>query len=254
MASSTVDIYNLALSAIGESALVQGNEDNELAVELCRLHYPGCLRSMLERFEWPWATRQAVLTETVSTYDSTVTYAAAATVRYEGRVYASVAGSNVGHTPDPDLTTYWTLQYPQALGWGYVYTLPTDCVRPVAVLLDGERVTLLSSKTPFDIQRSNDGKSRVLCCDIEPGDFEAFEYIAMPSGDDYPPAYSQLFTDALVYLLASRLAGPITKRPELSVELFKMHDMYAREAIACELNATARDPEPSPSSIRAREA
>lgn len=259
MASSANDIYNLALHAVGETALVQAN-DGSFALTTCQLHYPSCLRSMLERFVWPFATTQESLTAAVSEYDATTTYAAAALVRYDGRVYSSVAGSNLGHTPGPDVATYWTSQYVLATGWGYVYTLPTLCVRPVALLAQGERISLLAKKAPFEIQRSHSGEGRIICCDIEPDDLEALEYVSLPPSDgaatptyDYPPAYSQLFTDALVYLLASRIAVPITKKTDAAIDLLKMHDLYVREAIAAELNGTQADPPLSPSSIRARE-
>jgi hypothetical protein len=273
MPSSVVDIYNLALQAIGESTLIQGDEDDNLEAEVCRQQYPLCLRSMLQRFAWPWATQQAELNEAVDTYDSGTTYAEDALVRYEGWVFSSVAGSNVGHIPDREDTTYWTPQYPSALGWGYVYSLPVDCVRPVALLLEGERVELKSptSKLPYTIQQSHDGQGAVLCCNVEPDDLDALEYIAMPqrgplrdglteddSGNsldpaDFPPMYPPLFVDALVYLLASKIAVPITKNPDIASQALKMHMLYFSEAVTAELNALQKDPDPTPTCISVRE-
>jgi len=252
MASNKVDIFNLALQAIGESTLVQSETDGTTSCEMCVLQYPACLKSMLEQMAWPFATRQAAMTAAYSEWDSTVTYAANTQARWEGNIFHSVAASNLDHEPTTDSSTYWILDYPCAIGWGYVYLLPSDHLRPIAVLLDGQRIGLYvgGDKNPFELMVHPLGESTMLCCDVEPDDLMALEYVAYV---DIPSFYPQLFVDALVLLLASKLALVISKDPGKSSEFYRLHMFAMSQAASVSLMSSQRDPEPSPSSIRARE-
>jgi hypothetical protein len=251
MASNRVEIWNLALSAIGE-APVQSEDDvtSSASAESCSRHYLPCLKSVLERLPWPFAVNHCDLTPAFSEYDSTVTYAANAQVRYDGIVYHSVAGSNVDHTPDPTIATYWSEDYPVGLGWGYVYLPPADCVRPLALYLEGERWGTITARHPFKQLRHPGGEGVIIACDIEPDDLGAFEYVSLV---DYPSIYPQLFVDAFVALLASKLALALAKDEEKATRLYQMYLVLLSDAADASMNSQQRDPAPMPSSIRARD-
>lgn len=61
MASSKLDIWNLALSRIGHSELVANPDEGSLASDLCGLHYDQCLDYVLEDFPWRFAKRRSTL-------------------------------------------------------------------------------------------------------------------------------------------------------------------------------------------------
>lgn len=67
--ASKVDIFNLALSNIAHKANIA--DPNEVSAEAnhCRRFYPIALSSILESFEWTFATRRTVLASVV--HDST---------------------------------------------------------------------------------------------------------------------------------------------------------------------------------------
>jgi hypothetical protein len=61
MATSEVNIYNLALSAIGNSARVASLTENSVARQNCELFYGLCRDQLLEVFPWPFARKRKVL-------------------------------------------------------------------------------------------------------------------------------------------------------------------------------------------------
>lgn len=60
--TTEVQIWNIALSRVGERA-VSSVSDTSAAAGHCQTHYDFCLKEVLERFEWPFARRQAILSE-----------------------------------------------------------------------------------------------------------------------------------------------------------------------------------------------
>lgn len=59
--SSQVDIYNLALSHVGDKANVASLVENSLQAQLCNRFYPNCLRKILSAHPWSFAKTRASL-------------------------------------------------------------------------------------------------------------------------------------------------------------------------------------------------
>lgn len=63
MVNSKVEIWNQALSLIGETQLVQDENETTAAAEQCRLWYPTVLRDAFASTVWPFAIKQAELSQ-----------------------------------------------------------------------------------------------------------------------------------------------------------------------------------------------
>ena len=61
MASSKLEIWNLALSRIGHSELVASPDEGSLASDLCGAIYDQCLDFVLEDFPWRFAKKRIAL-------------------------------------------------------------------------------------------------------------------------------------------------------------------------------------------------
>jgi len=61
MASSKLDIWNLALVEIGHSELVANPDEGSVAADLCGLLYEQCRDYVLEDFPWRFAKRRSTL-------------------------------------------------------------------------------------------------------------------------------------------------------------------------------------------------
>lgn len=184
MGLSEASICNLALSRIGQKEFIASLADPSTSGQLCAVAYPASRDTLLGRFNWPFATKHAVLAQLM---------------------------------PAPN-----TPFVAARSGWTYCFALPTDFVqaqyifsgvRPGASLgtasVVAEAVVStwvpppivgLGAKIPFAIEGADDGSGELLFCD-----FQTPELI-YTSHFTSPPAFPPLFVDALVWLLASELA------------------------------------------------
>lgn len=89
------------------------------------------------------------------------------------------------------------------LNWQFCYALPADCVRPLAVLLPES--TDDKAAQPFETETTEDG-TVVIFTNVESA---VLKYIRRVTD---PNRFTPLFVVALSHLLASYIAGPITKR------------------------------------------
>ena len=182
----------------------------------------------------------------------------------EERLAAEVCRRHYGRTLKQALSAYpWAWASKQSAlstpagvtrtGWDYVYALPADCVRPVALLADGERISLLDleSRHPFAIMLDDTGHGHLLCCDLDASadDFEVLEYTALA---EYIPIYPGAFVDALAYALASPLAAAVKKDRKMAVEHRQMARLVLAQAWAEEQNSLTPDVEQTTPSIAAR--
>ncbi len=55
MASNKVDVWNLALTKIGETKLITSEDDDSITAKLCALHWDTVLKEVLERRHWRFA-------------------------------------------------------------------------------------------------------------------------------------------------------------------------------------------------------
>jgi hypothetical protein len=157
--ASALDICNLALSHLGDSANVSSIDPPEgsAQAEHCARFYPVARDSLLEMHNWSFATRRtqpALLAEDVDT------------------------------------------------AWSYAYAAPSGMVKPIAVVCPGALDD--ADGQPYTTETLSTGLV-VIYTNVENA---VLRYVARVTDTT---KYTPLFVDALSWLLASYLAGPIIK-------------------------------------------
>lgn len=156
--ASVVDICNLALARLGDTATVASIDPPEgsAQAEHCAHFYPMARDALLEMHAWGFATRRAAL--------------------------APLAGD--------------------AYGWGFAYAGVNDSVRLLGVLApntpangESQHYEVVSREGAVPIILTNQARAELL-------------YVARVTDTT---VYSPLFVEALAWLLASHLAGPLIK-------------------------------------------
>lgn len=170
--ASEVDICNMALSNLGDSATVSSIDPPEGSqqAEYCATFYPQARDSLLEMHSWNFATKR-------------------------------VRPSAITESGDFSVSTTWD----------YAYPLPSDCLTVVSVMDEGmsddysdPSNTLNYIPRPYQIEVSGTG-NRIIRTDIENIELR---YVARISKTTM---YSALFISALSWHLSALLAGPIMK-------------------------------------------
>jgi len=160
--NSEVDICNLALSYLGDTANISSLDERSVQAELCRHFYPMARDMLLEMHSWNFAVTRT--------------------------------GLSLLHEKRGD--------------WLFTYALPNKMLRALSILREdsqGERDT--SSDIPFLIEAMPTGEV-VICTNQKDA---VLRYVLAV---DDPIRFTPLFTIALSWLLASKLAGPIYKGTE----------------------------------------
>jgi hypothetical protein len=140
------------------------------------------------------------------------------------------------------------------VGWEYVYTLPADCARPIALLAEGQRIGTFTGGTrnPFRVMADDDKHGRVLCSDLDAdaGDFDVLEYVAY---HEHIVGWPAQFIDALAWRLAAELALAIPKDAAKANMAWGQFYRSLSRASAQSLQRSQRDPEPDPPSVAVRD-
>lgn len=89
-----------------------------------------------------------------------------------------------------------------AWAWRYAYALPQNCLKVLSVLPYNSLSDCISED--YDVEAGADGE-RILLTDLQGATIRYIHRVEDPS------KYSPLFVDALAWLLASHLAGPVIK-------------------------------------------
>ena len=182
--ATDVDICNLALSRLGDDATVTSIDPAEgsFQADRCATFYPLARDEMLETHPWAFALR-----------------------RVEGTTIVM-----------PDEITTWQFGYQWPTSAMQVFAvIPPNALdnnaSPAATVFssDGRLSTVLPSPStyssqPFDVEILSDG-SKVVLTNQEDAVLRYVQNITDTS------KFSNLFIDALAWLLASKLAGPIYK-------------------------------------------
>ncbi len=198
MASSAVEICNMALLRCGQKALISSLDENTQAAKVCKVFYDRALGKALESAPWPWATAQAELA---------------------------------------------VLEDVERDGWGYVYSLPVDCVK-VRKIADGVRVPARDASIPFEVVAHNG--ARVLVTD------QLDAEIVYTSRVTEPGLFSEAFVDAFAWLLAAELAMPLSVKASLE-QACRARWLYEKQvALALDLSERQGDPEPESEFITVR--
>ncbi len=279
---SAVGVWNRALHRIGESELLETEDDDRPSADSCRLYYDDCVREVLEARPWPWAMRQRPLTEIseqVTSYDGDAvqdtfniphafldsSQVALVLVSSGGTETELEAGDDYTLTPadpaegqeaevvlDTAPAVGETLRITVStsrVGWDYLYSLPADCITPVALLTAGTRLDLLQErqKEEWDKLINDAGDGYVLACNV--AEVDAFEYVTSVTN---VAAWDATFLNAVVFRLAADLALDVKKDPQLAGQLMAAYGGTLDQAFAQAKNARQHTTKPTSPSVAAR--
>lgn len=200
--ASEVDIANLALARLGDSASVASISPPEGSsqAEHCARFYPIARDSLLEMHDWGFTTRRAAL--------------AALSV------------------------TTWN--------WSYAYARPTNVVHLLSVLPAAASPD--DAGEPYDTENTDTGTPIIL---TDLADATVRYTLRVTDTTRFPP----LFTDALAWLLASHLAGPVIKGDAGTAEAKRCMAMFqamVSQAIRSDSNQRNHTPAHTPTWMEGR--
>jgi hypothetical protein len=202
--ASALDICNLALSHLGDSANVSSIDPPEgsAQAEHCARFYPVARDSLLEMHNWSFATRRAqpaLLAEDIDT------------------------------------------------AWSYAYAAPAGMVKPIAVVAPGTLDT--ADSEDYAVESLDSGLVVIYTNTENP----VLRYVARVTDTT---KYTPLFVDALSWLLASYLAGPIIKGDSgvsAGRACFQTFTGQFQRAASSDANMQKGSADFTPSSIAARD-
>lgn len=217
-----VDICNLALSYLGDSATVASIDPPEGSAQAqhCARFYPMALDLLLEAHQWNFITKRAYLAVVANCYFNEWQFAYA--LPSDATDVISVLPKDLYPANQSPCGVYAT--------WDY---------RPLEFEIDAFRDFQIETFKGQQVILSNacDAIARYCVSTVQPGMFSA------------------LFTDALAWKLASMLAGPLIKGEDGATEskrCLAMHAAALEQAKSQDANQRHGNRQPVPSSIRAR--
>lgn len=272
--ASDLQIWNRAAFAAGETKPIQSKQDTANAAVLLSYLYDDILREVLAFHPWTWARAQAGLveiSEQVKTYigdggtlDYLIPYAnsdqsqIAVTINgvaklfgtdwtyteptdgYQGKVtflVAPAAATSVAITVKTERT-----------GWDFIYAVPPKCVKPLALLGEGQRQTMIvdpGERVPFEVMLNNDDSGLIICTNDD--SFETLEYTRLVTNAAiYPPQ----FVAALVARLAAPLIEAIPKKPKDAQAKMQEYFALVGEAVRVDNESVGeQETPPSPGEV-----
>jgi hypothetical protein len=114
-------------------------------------------------------------------------------------------------------------------GWTLTYAKPNLCIKPLVILLPEE--TDDDNGQPFIVESLTDG-TEVIYTNTEDA---VIRFIILRTD---PTKFTPLFVNALAWLLASYLSGPITKDPKVKESCYKMFLKEFGDAAMSDANAS----------------
>jgi hypothetical protein len=216
MASSEVEIANLALSLAGCGGPIASLAESSVEARECLLHYASCRDLLLRSHPWNFAQRQAALAVLTTTVN----------------------------------------------GWAYQYQYPADCLAihhiraggydSSAIIWANETLpaslgtTVLYPPVPYAIGVTTDGLSRTILCDA----YQA--YASYTAAVTITTLFDPLFSDALSYLLASRVIQRLTGNLNVKADCTRLYMATVQAAMVRDANEARPTTIPEPDWIRAR--
>ena len=200
--ASAVDICNLALARLGDSATIASINPPEgsAQAEHCARFYQIALNSMLELHDWKFATRRTTLAQL-------------------------------------DVESW---------NWAYAYAKPTGAIKLLAVL--PADASPEDKGVDFETENTSAGQELILT-DLEDA---TLRYTALVTDTTkFPP----LFVDALGWLLAAHLAGPVIKGDAGAAQAkacWQMFSVLIAQAKVSDANQRKHRPEHKPAWIAGR--
>jgi hypothetical protein len=215
MASSEVEIANLALSHAGAGGPIASLSESSNEARECLLHYAACRDTVLRSHQWNFALRQVDLADTGTTVDGW-----AYVYQYPSDCLTLHAVRAGGY--DANAIIWSTETLPASLGTAVLYP-------PV----------------PYSVGVTSDGTARTILTDAY---LAVATYTAAVTG---VPAFDPLFTDALSFLLAARVTPRLTGKRDVIADCYKLYQTTLNAAMTRDANEAAPAAVPQPDWIRA---
>lgn len=216
MASSEVEIANLALSHAGAGGPIASLAEASVEARECLLHYAACRDTILRSHAWNFAQRQTALADTGSTVNGWA---------YEYQYPADCL----------------TLHHVRAGGYDSSAIIWANETLPASL-----GTTVLYPPVPFDIGVTSDGLSRTIRCDA----YQA--YASYTAAVTITTLFDPLFADALSFLLASRITQRLTGNLNVKTDCYKLYSATLQAAMVRDANEQRPVAVPEPDWIRAR--
>ena len=227
--ATQVDIWNLALTRLDISQMVNSINDQSAVAGICNRFYDQARRRTLESAYGPFASVSAPL---AVLFDQSTA------------------------------TTQSAIYYP---GWRYVYQEPNDCVRTIAVTTQyglrqnpwlnwwWQQANLsLASQSwgqyapPYERVVGMDGQSTAIVCDQDAA------WLIYVRDVQNVSLYSEAFKSLVAWILAIDIAGPVSANSNRKKEAMAAAKEEMTRALSIELNQQKNDPYPDSISITAR--
>ena len=236
MATTKVDIWNMALRKVGVSNIINTEDDDSVEARVCFDAWDNLILEVFESRPWRFARRQLVLSSLATqsqshTGDASLTeFAFAFGYRESSQVAVTVDGTTKTITTDytitqatngnPPFITFTSAPANSAaiiitvtvsrVGWDYVYSLPSDYVTPIALLGTDTRSQDVSAadRMIFEVMLDDAATGYLLATDIPLTSMAAFEYIGLVTD---PRAWPATFTTCVAWRLSVDLAEVLTK-------------------------------------------
>ena len=211
--ASKLDIWNLALSHIGDGDDVDDQDELSVEAEQCRKFYPIARDMLFERHNWDFAMKTvqlATLAETAS--------------------------------------RQWTYRYALPSDYIKAITLAPDLNLLTATWLTDQqyRHQIETWAKLFELEASDTGALSVLTNEHE-------AYLKYIYRNENVASYSAGFVMALSYLLASFLAGgPIVKSAKMAAQMLQGYELTLGQATVNISNASSNQPTHVPTHLRRR--
>jgi hypothetical protein len=216
MASSEVEIANLALSLAGCGGPIASLAESSVEARECLLHYASCRDLLLRSHAWNFAQRQAALADTGSTINGWA---------YQYQWPADCL----------------TLHHVRAGGYDATQIIWSQETLPASL-----GTTVLYPPVPFDIGVTTDGLSRTILTDA----YQA--YVSYTAAVTITTLFDPIFADALCYLLASRIVQRLTGNLNVKADCTRLYQATLQAAMTRDANEARPAMAPEPDWIRAR--
>ena len=258
MARSKIDIWNMALLAIGESQLIQEETEQTAAAEILTVVYDTLLRDVFEAHTWHWARRELlptkINTQTVTAdgdavktdFEFGLAFAETSQVSVEVDDVAQTAGTDYNVTPTTagELAKIVFTSAPASgtdnieitvttsrVGWAFVYTMPSDFVSMIGLVANDQRYN--TQPVVARLQHAifpNDAKDGLLlACNVDDDEMDKLQYIALITN---PSVWPAKFAQAVAFRLAEPLARGVRKSEKLAMSMLNRYVGALAEAIA----------------------
>lgn len=228
MATSEIDICNLALLNVGQKVQISSFTDGTVASQLCGTLYPLMRDAVLGEYPWPFAAKHAMLNQ-------------------------------LNPAPNTALTALRG-------GWANAYTLPTDYlagryifsgVRPGGALFPVFPGFGFSPETPlvnpgatawvpYEVELGDDGETLILLTDWASPEFVYTSRVTAV------PAFHPLFVDCLGWKLSARLSLALTVKAGVGKQMNDEYKASLQNAAAALARSQREDPQPDSEIVAAR--